>query len=104
MRLGALIDSDDETIVTGFAIDHRKVAPGTVFGAFRGARFNGEDFIGEAVASGAIAVVARPGAPVTSARLSLAATSPGWRRGSSRLSRAPSSPSPGPTARPRRWS
>ena len=36
--------SDSE--VTGFAIDHRKVARGSVFGAFRGAVFNGEDFIG----------------------------------------------------------
>ena len=26
--------------VTGFAIDHRKVAPGTIFGAFKGALFN----------------------------------------------------------------
>jgi UDP-N-acetylmuramoyl-L-alanyl-D-glutamate--2,6-diaminopimelate ligase len=60
MRLGALIGSDDPTPVTGFAIDHRKVAPGTVFGAFRGARFNGEDYIDAAIAAGAIAVVARP--------------------------------------------
>ncbi|OCC25203.1 UDP-N-acetylmuramoyl-L-alanyl-D-glutamate--2,6-diaminopimelate ligase [Croceicoccus estronivorus] len=44
--------------VTGFAIDHRKVAPGTVFGAFRGARVNGEDFIPAAISAGAIAVVA----------------------------------------------
>src|SRR5581483_8655296 len=50
--------SDSE--VTGFAIDHRKVARGSVFGAFKGAVFNGEDFIGEAVDRGAIAVVARP--------------------------------------------
>jgi UDP-N-acetylmuramoyl-L-alanyl-D-glutamate--2,6-diaminopimelate ligase len=56
-----------ETIVTGFAIDHRKVAPGTVFGAFEGARFNGEDFIPAAVAAGAVAVVARPGAQVDGA-------------------------------------
>lgn len=49
----------DET-VTGFAIDHRKVAPGTVFGAFQGTALNGEDFIPAAVAAGAIAVVARP--------------------------------------------
>lgn len=49
----------DET-VTGFAIDHRKVAPGTVFGAFQGTLANGEDFIPAAVAAGAIAVVARP--------------------------------------------
>ena len=46
--------------VTGFAIDHRKVAPGTIFGAFQGASVNGEDFIADAVAAGAIAVVARP--------------------------------------------
>jgi len=60
MNLGALTGSGDTQAVTGFAIDHRKVAPGTVFGAFRGARFNGEDFIPAAVASGAIAVVSRP--------------------------------------------
>src|ERR1700712_427029 len=53
--------------VTGFAIDHRKVAPGTVFGAFCGARFNGEDFIGVAIAAGAVAVVARPEAAVAGA-------------------------------------
>ena len=53
--------------VTGFAIDHRKVAPGTVFGAFVGARFNGEDFIADAVKAGAIAVVARPEAKVEGA-------------------------------------
>jgi UDP-N-acetylmuramoyl-L-alanyl-D-glutamate--2,6-diaminopimelate ligase len=47
--------------VTGFAIDHRKVAPGTIFGAFKGARFNGEDFIPQAIADGAIAVVSAPG-------------------------------------------
>ncbi|MGH6785962.1 MAG: UDP-N-acetylmuramoyl-L-alanyl-D-glutamate--2,6-diaminopimelate ligase [Novosphingobium sp.] len=53
--------------VTGFAIDHRKVAPGTVFGAFQGAVVNGEDFIPAAVASGAIAVVARPEAAIAGA-------------------------------------
>ncbi|HET9630601.1 MAG TPA: UDP-N-acetylmuramoyl-L-alanyl-D-glutamate--2,6-diaminopimelate ligase [Novosphingobium sp.] len=53
--------------VTGFAIDNRKVAPGTVFGAFRGASVNGEDFIPAAVKAGAIAVVARPQARVDGA-------------------------------------
>ncbi|MGB5483505.1 UDP-N-acetylmuramoyl-L-alanyl-D-glutamate--2,6-diaminopimelate ligase [Parasphingorhabdus sp.] len=53
-----------EQAVTGFAIDHRKIAPGNVFGAFRGAKFNGEDFIESAVAAGAIAVVAHPDALV----------------------------------------
>jgi UDP-N-acetylmuramoyl-L-alanyl-D-glutamate--2,6-diaminopimelate ligase len=56
-----------DVVVTGFAIDHRKVAPGTIFGAFPGARVNGEDFIPAAIAAGAIAVVARPEARVEGA-------------------------------------
>lgn len=56
-----------EARVTGFAIDHRKVAPGTIFGAFKGARFNGEDFIPQAIADGAIAVVSAPGVSVEGA-------------------------------------
>ncbi|NVD45892.1 UDP-N-acetylmuramoyl-L-alanyl-D-glutamate--2,6-diaminopimelate ligase [Qipengyuania atrilutea] len=46
--------------VSGFAIDHRKVAPGTVFGAFQGLSVNGEDFVADAVKAGAAAIVARP--------------------------------------------
>ena len=45
LRLKDLIGGESGAEVTGFAIDNRKVAPGNVFGAFRGARFNGEDFI-----------------------------------------------------------
>ena len=59
---GLPLDSAADAPVTGFAIDNRKVAPGTVFGAFRGASVNGEDFIPAAIRAGAIAVVARPGA------------------------------------------
>ena len=59
----ASVDCDSE--VTGFAIDHRKVAAGSVFGAFKGAVFNGEDFIAQAVDRGAVAVVAGPEAPVS---------------------------------------
>ena len=53
--------------VTGFAIDNRKVAPGTVFGAFQGSQVNGEDFIPAAIKAGAIAIVARPQAEVSGA-------------------------------------
>ena len=67
MKLGTLLGTDDPTPVTGFAIDHRKVAPGTVFGAFQGMAVNGEDFIDAAIAAGAIAVVARPSARVEGA-------------------------------------
>lgn len=76
MRLGSLIEGLDakldtaaslDAMVSGFAIDNRKVAPGTVFGAFQGARVNGEDFIPDAVRAGAVAVVARPEAKVEGA-------------------------------------
>jgi len=60
MKLGALLNSSDSRPVTGFAIDHRKVAPGNIFGAFQGAKVNGEDYIDAAIAAGALAVVARP--------------------------------------------
>jgi UDP-N-acetylmuramoyl-L-alanyl-D-glutamate--2,6-diaminopimelate ligase len=62
LRELAGVDSDSE--VTGFAIDHRKVVRGSIFGAFKGAVFNGEDFIDQAVERGAVAVVARPEAAV----------------------------------------
>ena len=71
MRLHALADaaavdrpSGADAHVTGFAIDHRKVAPGTVFGAFEGGTVNGEDFIPAAIRAGAAAIVARPEAKV----------------------------------------
>jgi UDP-N-acetylmuramoyl-L-alanyl-D-glutamate--2,6-diaminopimelate ligase len=64
VKLRDLADVESDSQVTGFAIDHRKVARGSVFGAFTGAVFNGEDFIGAAVERGAVAVVARPQAQV----------------------------------------
>lgn len=67
MKLSQLVEGSGEQAVTGFAIDHRKVAPGTIFGAFEGARVNGEDFIPAAIEAGAVAVVARPQAHVEGA-------------------------------------
>jgi len=67
MKLGQLTGGGQDIAVTGFAIDHRKVAPGTVFGAFRGTRVDGEDYIADAIRGGAIAVVARPEAVVEGA-------------------------------------
>lgn len=64
MRLRDIAEVDSDSTVTGFAIDHRNVERGSVFGAFKGAVFNGEDFIGKAVERGAVAVVARPEASV----------------------------------------
>lgn len=75
MRLGSLVEGlgigisgeSADVAVTGFAIDNRKVAPGTVFGAFQGQRVNGESFIADAVKAGAVAIVARPEAKVEGA-------------------------------------
>ena len=67
MKLSDLADVENDSEVTGFAIDHRKVTRGNVFGAFKGAVFSGEDFIPAAVQRGAIAVVARPEADVSQA-------------------------------------
>jgi UDP-N-acetylmuramoyl-L-alanyl-D-glutamate--2,6-diaminopimelate ligase len=64
VKLRDIVEVDSDSEVTGFAIDHRKVAAGSVFGAFKGAAFNGEDFIAPAVERGAVAVVARPQAKV----------------------------------------
>jgi UDP-N-acetylmuramoyl-L-alanyl-D-glutamate--2,6-diaminopimelate ligase len=64
VKLRDIADVDSDSEVTGFAIDHRKVASGSVFGAFKGAVFDGEDFIAPAVERGAVAVVARPEATV----------------------------------------
>jgi UDP-N-acetylmuramoyl-L-alanyl-D-glutamate--2,6-diaminopimelate ligase len=80
MKLGDLIDGDAGMAgavgVTGCAIDHRKVAPGTIFGAFRGAVRDGEGFIESAVASGAVAIVARPEAKVPAPALHIADAEP----------------------------
>ncbi len=67
MKLATLTGGGEDVAVTGFAIDHRKVAPGTVFGAFQGVRVNGEDYIAEAVRSGAVAIVVRAGVTVDGA-------------------------------------
>ncbi|WP_246448870.1 UDP-N-acetylmuramoyl-L-alanyl-D-glutamate--2,6-diaminopimelate ligase [Sphingomonas sabuli] len=67
MRLCDLADVENDSEVTGFAIDNRKVTRGNVFGAFKGAMFDGEDFIADAVRRGAVAVVAAPSAAVAGA-------------------------------------
>jgi UDP-N-acetylmuramoyl-L-alanyl-D-glutamate--2,6-diaminopimelate ligase len=60
VRLSDLANVGSDSDVTGFAIDHRKVTRGSIFGAFRGSVFNGEDFIADAVGRGAVAIVAAP--------------------------------------------
>jgi UDP-N-acetylmuramoyl-L-alanyl-D-glutamate--2,6-diaminopimelate ligase len=65
VRLRELAGVDSDSEVTGFALDHRKVSAGSVFGAFQGAAFDGESFVPDAIQRGAVAVVARPEAAVS---------------------------------------
>ncbi|WP_260598355.1 UDP-N-acetylmuramoyl-L-alanyl-D-glutamate--2,6-diaminopimelate ligase [Sphingomonas endolithica] len=67
MKLGQLTGGTETATISGFAIDHRKVADGCVFGAFTGGKVNGEDYIPAAVKAGAVAIVARPEAIVEGA-------------------------------------
>ena len=70
-RLGSLVDGLDAAQaaipINGVAIDHRQIAPDSLFGAFRGAKFDAESVIPQAIAAGAVAVVARPEAKVEGA-------------------------------------
>jgi UDP-N-acetylmuramoyl-L-alanyl-D-glutamate--2,6-diaminopimelate ligase len=73
MRLGELlavedivaVHGDTECEVTGLAYDSRQVAPGFVFFAVHGEKFDGHDFLQQAVARGAKALVVSRAVPVT---------------------------------------
>lgn len=59
--LGAPTGSEPDLAVTGVSIDTRTLAPGDVFFAIRGERFDGHTFVGEAFARGAAAAVVARG-------------------------------------------
>jgi UDP-N-acetylmuramoyl-L-alanyl-D-glutamate--2,6-diaminopimelate ligase len=61
-RAAAAAAATDQ-VVTAIAYDSRRVTPGTVFVALRGVNADGTRFAPQAVASGAIAVVAETAAP-----------------------------------------
>lgn len=61
---GSLVDGDGSTVVSeavvsgGVEFDSRKVGPGGLFVAFAGETVDGHEFVGPAVAAGAVAVLA----------------------------------------------
>ena len=65
--------------IQGLAADSREVRPGYLFAALAGARFDGIDFVGDAIRHGAVAVLAAPGAELGEARIPLL-TDPNPRR------------------------
>ena len=62
MRLSELIpDSDEDIEVRGLSADSREVEPGFLFAALAGARADGAEFVAEAIARGAVAILTRTG-------------------------------------------
>ena len=65
MRFSELIlDSGEDIEVRGLCCDSREVEPGFLFAALAGTRADGADFVAEAIARGAVAVLTRPDASV----------------------------------------
>ncbi|MGB9606437.1 MAG: UDP-N-acetylmuramoyl-tripeptide--D-alanyl-D-alanine ligase, partial [Bryobacteraceae bacterium] len=59
--IGAKVPQAGDRLVEGWSVDSRTLRPGELFFALKGPRFDGHDFVGEALARGACAaVVARP--------------------------------------------
>ncbi len=54
----AEVQGDTELMVEAIACDSRQVEPGSLFVAYRGVAVDGHDFVGQAVAKGAVAVAA----------------------------------------------
>jgi UDP-N-acetylmuramoyl-tripeptide--D-alanyl-D-alanine ligase len=59
---GRLEAGDPDVTVTGVAVDSRTLRPGDLFVGLRGATFDGDDFAGDALGAGAVAVVVREAA------------------------------------------
>ena len=57
--------------ISGLSADSREVRPGYLFAALPGRRFNGLDFVGDALEHGAVAVLAGTGAELGEARVAL---------------------------------
>jgi UDP-N-acetylmuramoyl-L-alanyl-D-glutamate--2,6-diaminopimelate ligase len=69
MRLASLLAQDDvpDLEIHALAIDSRHVQPGAIFAAFPGSKADGSQFIAQAIASGAVAVIAPAQAQVQGA-------------------------------------
>jgi UDP-N-acetylmuramoyl-tripeptide--D-alanyl-D-alanine ligase len=57
--VGAVGDFAPDAIATGYSIDSRTIAPGQLFFAVKGDRFDGHDFVRQALEKGAVAAVVR---------------------------------------------
>ncbi|MDD4885710.1 MAG: bifunctional UDP-N-acetylmuramoyl-L-alanyl-D-glutamate--2,6-diaminopimelate ligase MurE/UDP-N-acetylmuramoyl-tripeptide--D-alanyl-D-alanine ligase MurF [Thiomonas sp.] len=85
---GAQVIGDPNTAVDSVQTDSRKLTPGALFVALRGERFDAHDFLPQAAAAGAVALLAEkglavsglPGIEVADTRRALGLLARGWRR------------------------
>jgi UDP-N-acetylmuramoyl-tripeptide--D-alanyl-D-alanine ligase len=73
--IGAAGDYDGRATALGYSIDSRTIQPGDLFFAVKGERFDGHDFVNQALSAGAVAAVVRkdhwPGGPPHSGLLAV---------------------------------
>ena len=85
---GAVLRGDGAQAVTSVSTDSRRIAPGALYVALRGERFDGHDFVAAARAAGAVAVMVEgwrsaygePALEVADTRVALGELAAGWRR------------------------
>jgi UDP-N-acetylmuramoyl-tripeptide--D-alanyl-D-alanine ligase len=61
--IGATLPAAHDALIEGWSVDSRTVRPGELFFALKGPRFDGHDFVGEALAHGAVGAVVERSLP-----------------------------------------
>lgn len=61
--IGATLPAAHDALIEGWSVDSRTVRPGELFFALKGPRFDGHDFVGEALARGAVGAVVERSLP-----------------------------------------
>lgn len=61
--IGATLPAAHDALIEGWSVDSRTIRPGELFFALKGPRFDGHDFVGEALARGAVGAVVERSLP-----------------------------------------
>jgi UDP-N-acetylmuramoyl-tripeptide--D-alanyl-D-alanine ligase len=61
--IGATLPAAHDALIEGWSVDSRTIRPGELFFALKGPRFDGHDFVGEALARGAVGAVVERALP-----------------------------------------
>lgn len=61
--IGATLPAAHDALIEGWSVDSRTIRPGELFFALKGPRFDGHDFVGQALARGAVGAVVERSLP-----------------------------------------